>query len=189
VSAVCPVVRIACQPATAFSSLPAPALRCHASRLAAPRRHTGAGQVPGWGSDGNKRHLTVAARRKACIAGRRNDSVPLRADFHTDPTIAGQPRPDCNQMPTRTLTATLKIESALWACPFRPFFLAASGYAMLAVVGWLGVLLLGWPLAGDYSPLQWHSHEMLFGMVGAAIAGFLLTAMCNWTGAQPLSGR
>lgn len=92
-------------------------------------------------------------------------------------------------MTTRTLTDTTRRESALWACPFRPFFLAASSYAIVAVIGWLGVLLMGWPLAGEYPPMQWHSHEMLFGMVGAAIAGFLLTAMCNWTGAQPLSGR
>ncbi|NBD96220.1 MAG: NnrS family protein [Gammaproteobacteria bacterium] len=92
-------------------------------------------------------------------------------------------------MPTDTLTDTRRRESALWACPFRPFFLAAAGYAILALAGWLGVLLLGWPLAGDHPPMQWHSHEMLFGMVAAAIAGFLLTAMCNWTGAEPLSGR
>ncbi|HSH28072.1 MAG TPA: NnrS family protein [Wenzhouxiangella sp.] len=92
-------------------------------------------------------------------------------------------------MPTQTLTETLRSETALWACPFRPFFLGASGYAIAAVIGWLGVLLLGWPLAGDHPPMQWHSHEMLFGMVGAAIAGFLLTAMCNWTGSHPLSGR
>lgn len=78
---------------------------------------------------------------------------------------------------------------ALWACPFRIFFLAAAAYAILALVGWLGVLLAGWPLAGAYPPMQWHSHEMLFGMVAAAIAGFLLTAMCNWTGTRPLSGR
>jgi uncharacterized protein involved in response to NO len=91
-------------------------------------------------------------------------------------------------MPTDTLTETRGRESALWACPFRPFFLAAAGYAILALAAWLGVLLLGWPLAGGHPPMQWHSHEMLFGMVGAAIAGFLLTAMCNWTGAKPLSG-
>lgn len=36
--------------------------------------------------------------------------------------------------------------------------------------------------------MHWHSHEMLFGLTTAAIAGFLLTAMCNWTGAQPLNG-
>ncbi|WP_240451117.1 NnrS family protein [Wenzhouxiangella sp. XN201] len=80
-------------------------------------------------------------------------------------------------------------EWALWAFPFRPFFLATGAYAILTLVGWLGILIPGWPLAGDHPPMQWHSHEMLFGVVAAAIAGFLLTAMCNWTGAEPLSGR
>lgn len=89
---------------------------------------------------------------------------------------------------TDTLNGERQARSALWACPFRPFFLAAAAYAILALAGWLGVLLLGWPLSGEHPPMQWHSHEMLFGMVAAAIAGFLLTAMCNWTGAQPLSG-
>lgn len=77
---------------------------------------------------------------------------------------------------------------ALWQCPFRPFFLATAAYALCAVAGWLGVLVFAWPLAGDHPPMQWHSHEMLFGMVAAAVAGFLLTAMCNWTGARSLSG-
>jgi len=35
----------------------------------------------------------------------------------------------------------------------------------------------------------WHAHEMLFGFVAAAVAGFLLTAIPNWTGRLPLQGR
>lgn len=92
-------------------------------------------------------------------------------------------------MATRTLKTMEVLPTSLWACPFRPFFLATAAYAILALAGWLGILLGGWGLAGDYPPLQWHSHEMLFGVVGPAIAGFLLTAMCQWTGATPLSGR
>jgi uncharacterized protein involved in response to NO len=38
------------------------------------------------------------------------------------------------------------------------------------------------------SPYAWHAHEMVFGFAGAAVAGFLLTAVPNWTGALPLSG-
>ena len=78
--------------------------------------------------------------------------------------------------------------SSLWASPFRPFFLATGLYAVVVVGFWVGAWFGGWPLPEGISPLQWHSHEMLFGMVAAAIAGFLLTAMCNWTGAAPLSG-
>lgn len=92
-------------------------------------------------------------------------------------------------MQPESITDARPTDRAFWACPFRPFFAAAAGYAILALAGWLGVLLLDWPLSGDLPPMQWHSHEMLFGMVAAAVAGFLLTAMCNWTGAAPLSGR
>lgn len=77
---------------------------------------------------------------------------------------------------------------ALWSAPFRPFFLATGVYAIVIIGFWLGAWLGGWPLPDSMAPMQWHSHEMLFGMVAAAIAGFLLTAMCNWTGAALLSG-
>src|SRR5690606_18074171 len=63
-----------------------------------------------------------------------------------------------------------------------------GAYAVLVIVGWMGFLLGGWPLPLGWSPLQWHSHEMLYGLVPAAIAGFLLTAVTNWTGAPPLAG-
>lgn len=75
------------------------------------------------------------------------------------------------------------------AYPFRPFFILTGGYAVLIVLAWIGFLFAGWPLPIGWSPLQWHSHEMIYGLVSAAIAGFLLTAMCNWTGASPLQGR
>jgi uncharacterized protein involved in response to NO len=56
------------------------------------------------------------------------------------------------------------------------------------IIGWLGFLLAGWHLPVGFSPLKWHSHEMLYGFVSAAIAGFLLTAITNWTGCAPLRG-
>ncbi|AKS42934.1 NnrS family protein [Wenzhouxiangella marina] len=77
----------------------------------------------------------------------------------------------------------------LFAYPFRIFFLAAAGYAIVALPAWLTVIIGGLPLNGSIPALNWHAHEMLFGFTGAAIAGFLLTAMCNWTGAAPLEGR
>ena len=39
-----------------------------------------------------------------------------------------------------------------------------------------------------YPPLDWHIHEMLYGYVAAVIAGFLLTAIPNWTGRLPITG-
>lgn len=71
---------------------------------------------------------------------------------------------------------------------FRPFFLLGSIYAVVSIAGWIGLLFLGWPVATGASPLRWHAHEMLFGVVPAAIAGFLLTAISTWTGTKPLQG-
>lgn len=79
--------------------------------------------------------------------------------------------------------------AALFARGFRPFFLAAGAMAILALAGWLAVLQGGLLLPSAYDPLSWHAHEMLFGSLGAALAGFLLTAIPNWTGRLPLAGR
>jgi uncharacterized protein involved in response to NO len=83
---------------------------------------------------------------------------------------------------------------ALFSYGFRPFFLGAAVFTIVLMTVWLGFianLALGgtgaWlPVAG--SPYAWHAHEMVFGFAAAAIAGFLLTAVPNWTGALPLSG-
>lgn len=70
---------------------------------------------------------------------------------------------------------------------FRPFFLLGGGFAIVAMLAWLGALhALPVALGGD--PLLWHAHEMLFGFGGAAIAGFLLTAVATWTGRPPVAG-
>ncbi len=37
-------------------------------------------------------------------------------------------------------------------------------------------------------PAAWHAHELLFGYGFAAVAGFLLTAIPNWTGRLPVNG-
>ncbi len=79
--------------------------------------------------------------------------------------------------------------SPLLAYAFRPFFLLTGLYAVLVVLAWVGFLFGNWPLPLGWSPLQWHSHEMVYGFVAAATAGFVLTAMTNWTGAAPLAGR
>lgn len=83
----------------------------------------------------------------------------------------------------------MQLSSPLLAYSFRPFFLLTGAYGALVVLAWMAQLFGGLPLPVGWSPLHWHSHEMLFGLVSAAIAGFLLTAMCNWTGAPPLQGR
>ena len=78
----------------------------------------------------------------------------------------------------------------LWRLGFRPFFLAGSTLALLAIPLWLAALL---GLFADWQPtggwLAWHRHEMVFGFVVAIIAGFLLTAVQTWTGRVGLSGK
>ncbi|WP_299442489.1 NnrS family protein [uncultured Rhodospira sp.] len=71
---------------------------------------------------------------------------------------------------------------------FRPFFLVAGVYATVAMALWLLFLRGGVLLSGPMDPLSWHAHELLFGFAGAAVAGFVLTAVPNWTGRLPLSG-
>ncbi|HEU4804703.1 MAG TPA: NnrS family protein, partial [Nitrobacter sp.] len=78
---------------------------------------------------------------------------------------------------------------AIWTIGFRPFFLMAGIWSATALAGWIAMLTTGLTLPSRFDPLAWHIHEMLFGFVLAAIAGFLLTAIPNWTGRAPISGR
>ncbi len=71
---------------------------------------------------------------------------------------------------------------------FRPFFLAASLWAAVAVALWVAVLQGGIELPTRFAPAAWHVHEMLFGFVLAGVAGFLLTAIPSWTGRRPVRG-
>ncbi|QHF39068.1 short-chain dehydrogenase [Pseudomonas sp. S34] len=72
---------------------------------------------------------------------------------------------------------------------FRPFFLAGAGFAAIAVAVWAlwlyGRLPGAQPMGGM---LAWHRHEMPFGFTAAIIAGFLLTAVPNWTDRPGLNG-
>lgn len=76
----------------------------------------------------------------------------------------------------------------LFSAGFRPFFLLASAWAALAVPVWLAAYVHGYTLRGPLPPLFWHAHEMVFGFGFAAVAGFLLTAIPNWTGRLPVRG-
>lgn len=78
----------------------------------------------------------------------------------------------------------------LWRLAFRPFFLAGSLFAMLAIPLWIGAwtgLWSGLQPTGGW--LAWHRHEMLFGFAMAIVAGFLLTAGQTWTGQPGVSGN
>lgn len=72
--------------------------------------------------------------------------------------------------------------------PFRPFFLGGALWALAVLVLWICALSGAVTLPTDFEPLAWHRHEMLFGYLGAVIAGFLMTAISNWTGRPPIAG-
>jgi uncharacterized protein involved in response to NO len=71
---------------------------------------------------------------------------------------------------------------------FRPFFLAAATWAAASLAVWLSLMAGDVQLPSTFDPLTWHIHEMLFGFVMAAVGGFLLTAIPNWTSRAPVSG-
>ena len=77
---------------------------------------------------------------------------------------------------------------ALFSFGFRPFFLFGAVWAALAAPLWIWSYLSGHATVGAAPALAWHVHEMLFGFIGAIVAGFLLTAVPNWTGRLPVRG-
>lgn len=77
---------------------------------------------------------------------------------------------------------------AFFSGGFRPFFLFAALFAIVAVALWLADLLGYSSLDIHLAPVDWHKHEMLFGYTSAVIAGFLFTAVPNWTGRLPVVG-
>lgn len=80
-------------------------------------------------------------------------------------------------------------DRTIFSYGFRPFFLAAGVYAILAMVVWLAVFqgVIGW--AGPWPAVLWHAHELLYGFAVAGSAGFLLTAVPNWTSSQAPRGQ
>ncbi|MDX2205896.1 MAG: NnrS family protein [Hyphomicrobiaceae bacterium] len=76
----------------------------------------------------------------------------------------------------------------LFTYGFRPFFLFGAAWAALAVALWLPMLSGHLALPTHLAPLDWHVHELVYGYVPAVVAGFLLTAVPNWTGRLPVVG-
>ncbi len=78
---------------------------------------------------------------------------------------------------------------ALFEAGFRPFFLLGAAYAAITIPVWLYRFAHASVSFGELPGMYWHIHEMLFGFVVAAIAGFLLTAVPSWTGSRGFGGR
>jgi uncharacterized protein involved in response to NO len=80
------------------------------------------------------------------------------------------------------------MPTVVLAFGFRPFFLLCGVYAVVAPAAWL-LALHGWSWPGAPADLlRWHTHEMLVGFVGAAMSGFLLTAVPSFTGQSAVRG-
>jgi uncharacterized protein involved in response to NO len=78
---------------------------------------------------------------------------------------------------------------AILSYGFRPFFFAGALYAGLGILIWLPLFYAEISIPTAFSPTDWHIHEMLYGYLPAVMAGFLLTAIPNWTGHMPLQGK
>jgi len=76
----------------------------------------------------------------------------------------------------------------LFSYGFRPFFFLAALWAGLAIPLWIFTYALGPDAVPFQTGLVWHVHEMVFGYGSAVVAGFLLTAVPNWTGRLPVTG-
>jgi uncharacterized protein involved in response to NO len=125
-------------------------------------------------------------------------STNLWGIIHVDPESAKPatfPPPDETGGPQASARPELPLADApgapsdirpLLRSGFRPFFIGAALSASASLGLWLHWLILREAAPGRWAGLHWHRHEMVFGFVAAAIAGFALTAVPNWTGSARL---
>lgn len=76
----------------------------------------------------------------------------------------------------------------LFGAPYRIFFLSSALAAVFLIPTWLALFRWGDRTLITLPPLSWHVHEMLGGFLVPAIAGFILTAVANWTRTNALCG-
>ncbi len=81
-------------------------------------------------------------------------------------------------------------DCALFNLGFRPFFLGGALFAIVSILLWIHRFFAGgMQVSLHVTPSQWHAHEMFYGYVLAIIAGFLLTAVRNWTNVPTAHGK
>lgn len=117
------------------------------------------------------------------------------ADNASNGTELAPPRPaGSTPQPKRSALYPLNLapttqQPVLLRMAFRPFFLLAGCWAVLAISVWLATLVGIWHGNSLLPATLWHAHEMLFGFGALVAAGFLLTAAQNWTARPGLQGR
>lgn len=80
------------------------------------------------------------------------------------------------------------MKTSLFAYGFRSQFFLAGIAALLLVPMWALSFIAGMPIGTGWPPTLWHAHEMLFGFIACAVAGFMLTAVPSWTGQKGFAG-
>lgn len=83
----------------------------------------------------------------------------------------------------------LNSSAPIWDLAFRPLFLLASGFSVIAVLLWVALLNSATSWQPNFNPVLWHIHEMVFGFVLTIAAGFLLTAVQTWTNLRGMHGK
>lgn len=89
---------------------------------------------------------------------------------------------------TATSATSHRAPPAFLSLGFRPFFLIGALFAAVMIALWVPWFLGLISVPSAFPPAAWHAHELLFGFMPAIIAGFLLTAVPNWTGRPPVRG-
>jgi uncharacterized protein involved in response to NO len=91
-------------------------------------------------------------------------------------------------MPTSSEQMRAYSGPAILSRGFRPLFLLAGVWAAISMALWVAMLSGVLELPTAFAMLDWHVHELIFGYLPAVAAGFLLTAVPNWTGRLPVTG-
>ena len=80
------------------------------------------------------------------------------------------------------------FDTPVFGLGFRVFFALAGLSALILIMLWNAIFKGTLNVANYFLPSYWHAHEMLLGYSVAVIAGFLLTAVKNWTAKPTLNG-